>query len=75
MAALEHAQGNWALQFLRALGSALPATWISPQDVSLQRQMDPDPRGPKACLCSRFGFAPWDAPPSYLFTPALAPAA
>lgn len=73
--ALECAQGEQALQLLRALGSAPPATWLSPQDVSLQWQMDPDPRDAKVCLCSLFGFASWDAPLMHRLRPGLGPAA
>lgn len=69
--ALECAQGDQALQLLRTLGSAPPATWLSPQDVSLQWQMDPDLKD----LCSLFGFASWDAPLTHHLTPGLGPAA
>lgn len=53
--ASECAQGDRALQLLRALGSAPPAAWLSPQDVFLQWQVDPDPRGREARLCSLHG--------------------
>lgn len=60
--ASECAQGDRALQLLREqrrasrpLGSVPPAAWLSSQDVFLQWQVDPDPRGREARLCSLHG--------------------